>query len=476
MVVGEIAEAVDLLIIGGGPGGYAAAIWASQRGREVTLVDRRPPAELGGVCLREGCIPSKMLIDVAEHLARSKDLLRAGISGEVGFEPSDFQRHRQEIIDRLSGGVGNLLVGHGVQTRQGWLRFTRPGAAVLHTPDDQANFLEYRDVIIATGSRALELPGVPFDGTRILSSTEVLGLGRLPASMVVVGSGYIGVELGTAYAKLGSEVTLVEQAEQILPGFASELVAPVRRRLRELGVGVETSTTVTSVAGTSVQLVGPGGTRELESDVVLVSVGRRPNTDELGLDAIGVSPLADGRLPVGGDQCLLPHVAAIGDCTPGPSLAHKATAEAMVAVEALCGEAARFVPSAIPQVVFSDPPIAVTGLSPTEARVQGYEVQVVNFPLTALGRAISQGATTGAARLVVDAPSGVVLGAQLVGVAAPELIAEATLAIEMAATAEDLSLTIHPHPTASEQLAEVAHVAIGSPLHVASRATEGASS
>jgi dihydrolipoamide dehydrogenase len=472
MVVGEIAEAVDLLVVGGGPGGYAAAIWAAQRGREVTLVDRRPPEELGGVCLREGCIPSKMLIDVSEHVTRSRSLLDAGLSGDVCFEPRGFQRRRQDVVAQLSRGVGNLLDAHDVQTRQGYVRFTRPGAAVLHTPGDTANFLEYRDVIIATGSRAVELPTLPFDGTKIMSSTDVLALGRTPSTMTVVGGGYIGVELGTAYAKLGAEVTIVEQLTEILPGFAPELVAPVRRRLQELGVRVETSTTVTGSDGPSIELTGPDGLGTLETEIVLVSVGRRPNTDELGLAAIDVTPLPDGTLSVAHDRRLGPHVAAIGDCTPGPALAHKAMAEAIVAVEALCGEKASFDPTAIPQVVFSDPPIAITGLSSTEARARGHDAKVASFPLRALGRAVSQGTTAGAARLIVDTATGVLLGAELVGAAAPELVAEATLAIEMGATAEDLSLTIHPHPTASEQLAEVAHAAIGSPLHTLGRVKE----
>ena len=470
MVVGEIAEAVDLLVIGGGPGGYAAAIWAAQRGREVVLVDRRPPEELGGVCLQEGCIPSKMLIDVAEQVTRSSSLLGAGFSGGIRFEPLGFQGHRQKVIAELSRGVGNLLDSYGIQTRQGSLRFTRPGAAVLHTPDDQAQFLEFRDAIIATGSRATELPPLPFDHTRILSSAEVLALDRLPSSLIVVGAGYIGVELGTAYAKLGTQVTIVEQRPEILPGFAPELVAPVRRRLRELGVRVGTSTTATGQAGSRIELSGPDGPEVLETEIVLVCVGRCPNTDELGLEAIGLIPLPDGRLPVAADRRLAPHVAAIGDCTPGPALAHKATAEAMVAVEALSGARTSFDPTAIPEVVFTDPPIATTGLSSEEAGALGHDVAVSRFPLKALGRAVSQGATAGFAQLVIDAPSGVLLGAQLVGATAPELIAEATLAIEMGATAEDLSLSIHPHPTASEQLAEAAHVGVGSPLHVASHA------
>lgn len=471
MVVGEIAESTDLLVVGGGPGGYAAALWAAQKGREVTLVEQRPPGELGGVCLQEGCIPTKLLIEVSGHLADRDRLADLGVHGDLRFDMPTFQRRRRDVVDRLSQGVSGLLSDRTVAVRHGSFRFTRPGNGVVRTPDDQAGFLEYRDVIIATGSRPCEIPTLPFDHAFVLKSSELLALEQVPPTLLVVGGGYIGVELGTAYAKLGSQVTIIEQADELLPATDRRLVAPVRQRLRELGVTVATATTVTGASSHTVHTVGPDGTRDLAVDVVLVSAGRRPNTDELGLRSIGVESRADGRLEVAGDRRLQRHVAAIGDVTPGPALAHKATAEAQVAVDALCGVPTDFDPAAIPEVVFSDPPIATTGLTLGQATSQGHAASSARFPLTALGRAVANGRTTGFAQVVFD-HTGVVLGVHLVGSAAPELIAEAGLAIEMGATVEDLALTVHPHPTLSEQLSEVAHVAAGTPLHVANRAKE----
>lgn len=468
MVVGEIAESADLLVVGGGPGGYAAALWAAQKGREVTLVEQRPPGELGGVCLRDGCIPTKLLIDASGHLADRDRLAELGVRGDLRFDMPTFQTQRQAVVDRLSQGVSGLLADRDVALRHGWFRFTRPGNGVVRTPDDQASFLEYRDVIIATGSRPLDIPSLPFDHTFVLDSSDLLALEQVPVTLLVVGGGYIGVELGTAYAKLGSQVTIVEQADELLPTMDHRLVAPVRQRLRELGVAVATSTTVTGASSHTVHTTGSDGPRDLDVDVVLVCAGRRPNTDELGLRSIGVEPRADGRLEVAGDRRLQRHVAAIGDVTPGPALAHKATAEAQVAVDALCGVSTDFDPAAIPEVVFSDPPIAITGLTLDSATAHGHAASASRFPLTALGRAVANGRTTGFAQVVVD-DDGVLLGVQLVGSAAPELIAEATLAVEMGATVEDLALTVHPHPTLSEQLSEVAHVAAGTPLHVAHR-------
>lgn len=464
MVVGEIAESVDLLVVGAGSGGYTAALRAAQQGRDVTLVDRNLPHGLGGVCLHDGCIPSKMLIDAAGKVAGAQTWAGTGVVGDLRFDPGGFQQHRRDVVTRLSNGVANLLRRQQVDMRQGTLRFTRPGAAVLHTDTDQAVFLEYRDVIIATGSRPVELPGLPYDGTRVVSSTDLLRLEKLPESIAVVGGGYIGVELATALAKLGVTVTIVEQSPQLLPTMEANLVAPVQRRLRQLGVAVHLSSRLDGVDEDHVQIRGEAGSHRASAQMVLVSVGRRPNTDDLGLAALGVTPLASGHLAVAPDRRLTPHVAAIGDCTPGPALAHKASAEAPVAVDALGGLAAAF-DAVVPEVVFSDPPIAITGATAAQAREAGHDVTVARFPLSALGRAVAGGHTDGFARLVTEAGSGVLLGAQLVGAMAPELIGEVTLAIELGATAEDLALTVHPHPTYAEQLVEAAHNAIGAPLH-----------
>lgn len=463
MVVGEIAEAVDLLVVGAGPAGYAAALRGARLGRDVTLVDRDGEAGVGGVCLRVGCVPSKTLIELADVTHR---VARSGlVTGKFTVDLAAFQRNKAHIVGDLTGGVRGLLRDAGVQLIGGRLRFTRPDQAVVETIDGQARFFQFQDLVLATGSRPVSLPALPRDGEAILDSTDALALDALPGAVAVVGAGYIGIELGTALAKLGASVTIVEQADRILPGIGSALARPVSRRLRELGVEVLVEASAQGHSGRVLTVRRGEEFLDVKAEKVIVAVGRTPNTDDLGLDRLGVTAGPDGLLSVGPDRSVRPHVAAIGDITAGPALAHKAYAEAGVAVEALCGHRVAFSPSVIPAVVFSDPEIATVGPTVEEARAQGIDVLAVSVPMAANGRAASMGARHGYGQLVADRDSGIVLGVHLAGPHVSELIAEGALAVEMGATLEDLAETIHPHPTVSEHLQEVARSAIGRPIN-----------
>jgi dihydrolipoamide dehydrogenase len=469
MVVGEFADAVDLLVLGGGPGGYAAAIRAAQLGRQVTLVERAGPAGLGGVCLQVGCIPSKALIELADAMQRTRDLRAAGLDADgVAVSLERFQAWRRELCAGLARGVGELLDGGGVRIVHGEARFNRADRVAVRTPEDRALFFEFEHAIIATGSRPAALPGLPFDGERVLDSTGALALTAVPESVAVVGAGYIGLELGTALAKLGARVTVVEALDRVLPTVEESLTAPVLRRLRALGVDLRLDTTAQRLEDGALVVVGPGGGEDrVEAQRVVVAVGRVPNTDDLGLAEAGVSVGADGLIEVGEDMRAADRIAAVGDVVAGPALAHKATAEAAVAAEALSGRPAAFDARAIPIVIFTDPEIGSVGLSEAQAREAGLDPVAATFPLAASGRAGTLGARDGFTRIVADEATDRVVGVHVVGPHASELVAGGALAIEVMAAPGDVAATIHPHPTLGEGLREAAELMLGQPLHVA---------
>ncbi|MBM7518662.1 dihydrolipoyl dehydrogenase [Nocardioides nitrophenolicus] len=469
MVVGEMPEGVDLLVVGGGPGGYVAAIAAAQLGRKVVLVDADGEDGLGGVCVRVGCIPSKALIELAAHVHAQPAWAARGAPA-VTADPVDlasFQEWRQEVVDGLNDGVRRLLRRAGVEVRRGWFRFTRPDQGALVTDADRPpTHLQFTSCIVATGSRPIELPLLPFDGVRIVSSTEALGLTRVPGSVAVVGGGYIGLELGTALAKLGADVSIVEAQPTLLPTMDPQIGRLVAHRVEELGVRVLTGAKVTGDTGSALQVGTVDGAVELDVELVVVAVGRTPNTDDLGLAALGVSPGADGRLAVGADLLLTPRVAAIGDITPGPALAHKASAEGHVAAAVLSGHPDAFDPTTIAAVVFSDPEVAQAGHTAASASAASHQVATATFPVAASGRARTLGEGAGFLEYVYDEATGIVLGATVVGPHASELIAEAALAVELSAHLEDLAGTIHAHPTLAEMHHEAALVGLGRPVHV----------
>ena len=468
-VVGEFADQADLLVIGGGPGGYVAALHAARLGREVTLVERAGTAGLGGACLHVGCIPSKALIELADGAHRTRALAPAGLDVDgVAVSLDRFQAWRDELCAGLAGGVAGLLARAGVRVLHGEARFNRPDHVAVHTPDDRAEFLAFRHAVVATGSRPAALPGLPFDGLRVLDSTGALALTAVPETLAVVGGGYIGLELGTAFAKLGARVTVVEALDRVLPSVDRALAAPVLRRLAALGVDVRLDTRAEGLDAGGLVVRGPDGVAHIAAERVLVAVGRVPNTDDLGLAAAGVPTGPGGLIDVGPDRRATDRIAAIGDVVAGPALAHKASAEAAVAADALSGRAAAFDPLAIPVVAFTDPEVASTGLTEAQARAAGLDVRVAAYPLTASGRAGTLRARDGFTRVVADAATDRIVGVHLAGPHASELIAGGTLAVELLAAPGDLAGTIHPHPTISEGLREAAESLVRSTRPAAS--------
>jgi len=467
MVVGDASLDIDVLVIGAGPGGYAAAIRASQLGFSVLCVDRQ---YVGGVCLNVGCIPSKALISAAHHYEAVRHAAQFGIeTAEPTVNWAKVQEHKNNVVAKMTGGVNALLKGNKVQFFNGEVMFINEHEARVFNEQESPRY-RFKHCIIATGSRPIELKAFPFGG-RILSSTEALSLPELPKSLVVIGGGYIGIELGQMYAKFGTKVTVIEGADTILPGFDPEMSRLVAKKLAASNVDIFTGAQAQSAEQTdrdvTVTFTAGGEERQVTADYLLVTVGRRPNTDgELGLDLIGVK-LTDRGLVEVDDQCRtsIPHIYAIGDIVPGPALAHKATYEAKVAAESIAGLPGKVDYRCIPAVCFSDPECASVGLTDAEAKAQGYKTKVGRFSYGANGRAVSLGAVEGFVKLVADAETGLLLGAQVAGTEASNLIAELGLAIEMGATLEDIALTIHAHPTLGEMVMEAAEVALGHPIH-----------
>jgi dihydrolipoamide dehydrogenase len=471
MVVGDIAQEVEVVVIGGGPGGYVAAIRAAQLGKEVVLIDKDA---VGGVCLNRGCIPSKALIHAAKTVANIKHASGIGIKVcSVEVDMPQIQDWKAGVVKKLTGGVSSLLKANGVTVVSGNAVLMADNRVGVETPSGMEYF-KFEHCILATGSRPVQIPAFPFDGEFILSSTEALNLTEVPGTLLVIGGGYIGLELGTAYAKLGAQVTIVEMADNLLPGVDASLVQIVKKNLRKLGVEILTSTDAKGYeiqeGKVHVTLDAKGEVRTVVVDKVLVTVGRRPNTEELGLEQVGLSVNERGFLETDA-QCRTknPSIFAIGDIATGPMLAHKASKEGIVAAEAIAGLASEMDVVAIPAVIFTDPEIATVGLTEAEAKEKGLDVTVGKFPFAANGRALTTNEGDGFGLVVAEKGSGVVLGVHLVGPEASNLIGEAALALEMGATVEDLHLTVHPHPTLTEVLMEAAADAEGVAVHIAKR-------
>ncbi|KXH79849.1 dihydrolipoyl dehydrogenase [Sporosarcina sp. HYO08] len=467
MVVGDFPIEVDTLVVGSGPGGYVAAIRAAQLGQKVTIVEKNT---LGGVCLNVGCIPSKALIAVGHRYASAKESDAMGITAtDVKLDFSKAQAFKDGVVKKLTGGVEGLLKGNKVDIVKGEAYFV-DSETVRVMDETSAQTYKFKNAIIATGSRPVEIPTFKFS-KRVLSSTGALNLPELPGKLVVIGGGYIGTELGSAYANLGSEVTIIEGADDILAGFEKQMTQMVKRSLKKKGVEVVVKASAKGVEetenGVTVTYEAKGEEKKVEADYVLVTVGRRPNTDEIGLEEMGVKFLDRGLIEVDG-QCRtsLPNVYAIGDIVPGPQLAHKASYEAKIAAEAIAGEASEVDYLAIPAVCFTDPELATVGLNEKQAKDEGYEVVGGKFPFAANGRALSLDATDGFVKLVARKEDGLLLGAQIVGENASDMIAELGLAIEAGMTLEDIAMTIHAHPTLGEIAMEAAEVALGKPIHM----------
>lgn len=467
MVVGDFPVEVDTLVVGAGPGGYVAAIRAAQLGQKVTIVDKGP---LGGTCLNVGCIPSKALIQAGHLVENARGNEEMGITTEnvkVDFEK--VQTWKDGIVKRLTSGVESLLKGNKVDIVKGEVYFIDKNSVRVIDGDNSQTY-KFNNCIIATGSTPIEIPSFPFS-ERVLDSTGALNLKEIPKSMVVIGGGYIGTELSGAYANFGTKITIIEGEKEILNTFDKSMTAVVKRRLKKKNVDIVTNAMAKSVEekddGVVVTYEVNGEEKTVEADYVLVTVGRRPNTKDIGLEQIGVEMDERGLIKID-KQCRtnIPNIYAIGDIVAGPPLAHKASYEGKVAAEAISGKKSEIDYIGMPAVVFSDPEMASVGYTEQEAKEAGMEVKVAKFPFAANGRALSLNETDGSLKLITRKEDGLVIGGQIVGPNASDLIAEIGLAIEAGMTAEDIALTVHAHPTLSEITMEAAEVALGTPIHV----------
>lgn len=467
MVVGDFPIETDTIVIGAGPGGYVAAIRAAQLGQKVTVVEK---GELGGVCLNVGCIPSKALINAAHKYESAKHSEDIGIFAEnVRVDFSKVQAWKQSVVKKLTGGVAGLLKGNKVEVVKGEAYFV--DANTIRVMDEKsAQTYTFKNIIIATGSRPIELPSFKFS-KRVIDSTGALNLPEIPKKLVVVGGGYIGSELGTAYANFGTEVTILEGADDILMGFEKQMTALVKKSLKRKGAKIVTKAMAKGVEETENGVVVTyevnGKEEKIEADYVLVTVGRRPNTDELGLEQVGIEMTERGLIKVD-KQCRtnIPNIYAIGDIVEGPPLAHKASYEGKVAAEAISGHPSEVDYLAIPAVCFTDPELATVGYTEEQAKGEGIEVVAAKFPFAANGRSLALNNSEGFLKLITRKEDGLVIGGQIAGPGASDMIAEIGLAIEAGVTAEDIAMTIHAHPTLGEITMEAAEVALGTPIHI----------
>ncbi|WLR43294.1 dihydrolipoyl dehydrogenase [Bacillus carboniphilus] len=468
MVVGDFPIETDTLVVGAGPGGYVAAIRAAQLGQKVTIVEK---GELGGVCLNVGCIPSKALISAGHRYAHAKHSEDIGITAEnVKVDFTKVQEWKMSVVNKLTGGVDGLLKGNKVDIVKGEAYFVDENT-VRVMDENSAQTYKFKNAIIATGSRPIEIPNFKFS-KRVIDSTGALNLKEIPKKLVVIGGGYIGTELGTAYANFDTEVVILEAADDILSGFEKQMSSIVKRNLKKKGnVEIFTKAMAKGVQesedGVVITYEVNGKEETVEADYVLVTVGRKANTDELGLDQVGVEMSERGIVNID-KQCRtsVSSIYAIGDIVEGPPLAHKASYEGKIAAEAIAGEASEIDYHGIPAVVFSEPELASVGYTEREAQDLGLDVATSKFPFAANGRALSLNSTDGFLKLVTRKEDGLLIGAQIAGPNASDMIAELGLAIEAGMTAEDIALTIHAHPTLGEITMEAAEVAIGNPVHI----------
>lgn len=445
-------EHAQVVILGAGPGGYEAAIRCGQLGLDTICIEKD---KIGGVCLNEGCIPSKALIDTSHHVHKVSELDVRGVSlsGEVSVDLAKTQEWKNQIVSDLCGYVKKAVEGAGARFIMGLGKLTGPYTIKVELSEGGTHTISFDNLIVATGSRAIEIPALPFDGENTLEARDVLNLSEGPGKLLVVGGGYIGLELGIAFAKFGSKVTVVEMQKQLLPTADPALSRTLSRRLKALGIDVLTEAKIEKFENGVARVTTKKGEQEVDADKILVAVGRSPNTGEIGLDSAGIEVDESGLIETNlKKQTRVPHIYAIGDITHGYALAHKAAAEGVVAAEVIAGFPAAFDKLAIPAVVFTDPELAWVGMSEDEAKEAGYAPKSVQVPIRALGRAMAAGEAEGFAKLIYDEESGRLLGAVLAGGPATDMIGSLGLAIEMATDIEDVALTVYPHPTFSEQV------------------------
>ncbi|MDN6037435.1 MAG: dihydrolipoyl dehydrogenase [Lacticaseibacillus paracasei] len=467
MVVGDFAIDLDTVVIGSGPGGYVAAIRAAEMGQKVTVIES---TFIGGVCLNVGCIPSKALINAGHRYQDALEASTFGINAKgADLDFTKTQEWKQnKVVHTLTSGVSMLFKKHKIDTIMG-TAFLKDDHSLRVMQKDSAQTDTFKNLIIATGSRPIEIKGFKF-GKRILDSTGGLNLPEVPKEFVVIGGGYIGSELASAYANLGAHVTILEGTSSILPNFEKDMVQLVLNSFKKRGVTVITNAMAKEAEdtgkGVKVTYTADGKEQTIAADYVMVTVGRRPNTDDLGLDIVGVETTDRGLIKVDAQgRTNKPNIYAIGDIVPGAALAHKASYEGKVAAEAISGKASAVDYKAMPAVCFTDPELATTGMTVAEAKDKGIKAKASKFPFAANGRALSLAQTEGFVRLVTN-ENGTVIGGQVAGAGASDLISELTVAVEGGLNVEDLALTIHPHPTLSEVIMDDAEVALGLSINI----------
>lgn len=467
MVVGDFAIEIDTLVVGAGPGGYVAAIRAAQTGQKVTIVDK---GALGGVCLNVGCIPSKALIQAGHRFEEAHGSDEMGIkSDNVTVDFSKVQKWKDKVVNKLTSGVESLLKGNKIDIVSGEVYFVDKNTVRIMDEKNSQTYT-FNNCIIATGSTPIEIPTFKYSD-RIIDSTGALNLKEIPKKLIVIGGGYVGTELGTSYANFGTEVTILEGADEILGGFESDMSSIVKRHLKKKNVKIVTNAMAkkSEVTDDSVKVTYEvkGKEETIEADYVLVTVGRYPNTADIGLEQVGIDMDDRGLVKID-KQCRtnIDNIYAIGDIVAGPPLAHKASYEGKIAAEAIAGDKSEIDYNGIPAVVFSEPELATVGYTQADAEKAGFEVITSKFPFAANGRALSLGSGDGFVKLVTRKEDGLVLGAQIAGTNASDMISELGLAIEAGMSAEDLAMTIHAHPTLGEITMEAAEVAMGTPIHI----------
>lgn len=460
------------IVIGAGPGGYPCAIRLAQQGVKTLCVEKQ---YWGGVCLNVGCIPSKALITAGKRLKEIQEASVMGfvIDGDVSLDMEKLQAWKGTVVDKLTGGVRTLLKGNKADMAVGTAKVTGKGQVTVTAEDGSETVYTADHIVLATGSRPIEIPGFAFADAPILDSTKALALDQVPEHLMVIGGGYIGLEMGSMYAKLGAKVTVIEMQDQLLPGFDKDVVKLITRKLKKAGVTIHLKSKALgwekTDAGVALNIETPKGPERLDGDYILVTVGRRPNTENLGLEDLGVEK--DGPF-VKVDKQLktsVPGLYAIGDLVGNPMLAHKATHEGEVVAEVIAGHDVQYDARTVPAVVFTDPEIAVAGIDEPTAKKEGLDVKIGKVPYAAVGRSVTTNETDGFYKMIIDAKTHRILGVTIVGSHASDLISEAALAVEMDAEALDVGLTIHPHPTLGEGMMEVAKAALGEAVHIINR-------
>lgn len=476
-MAGTYARSTEVLVLGAGPGGYMCAIRAGQLGKKVVVVEKR---DLGGECLNRGCIPSKALIHASRlfHSLRAEGPEIGVLAPDARFDLAATMTWKESVVAKERQGVATLLKAAGATTMAGEARFTGPRSADLTAPDGGHERIDFEVAVVATGAIPSTIPGFETDGERVVNAWDLLAQTTLPRSMLILGGGVSGCELGEFLARVGVEVTIVELLPQLLPGVEPDLSRELTGTLERLGVSVKVGTRATALRRDPHALVmsieGTAGHEELTAERLFVTVGKRPASRDLGLEEAGVAfDAKSGFVPVDAQmRTNQPHIFAVGDVARPPMLAHKAYREGVVAAEAIAGRATRFDFRAMPSVIFTTPELATVGLSVAEGAAQGLPAREVRFPYAALGRAHASHATQGWVKLVGDDATGRLLGVHAAGEGVGEYIAEIAHAIEMGSTIRDLALTIHPHPTFSEALQEAALLWLGEPMHVARRRSD----